>query len=121
MRRDPKLELERISRFLGESFEESAYDEAIEFASFERLQQKEVADFFGNQRLQPRDPANPDSFKVRRGKVGGYRDYLDDEGIAWVELQVTERLNPLYGYSANAARPIAAGIPLQHSASPPDR
>jgi len=117
LRLDPKPELERISRFLGESFEAAAYDDAIEFASFERLQQKERADFFGNQRLQPRDPDNPDSFKVRRGKVGGYRDYLDEDEVAWVEALVTEKLNPIYGYSANAARLIAAGIPLQHFAS----
>ena len=29
-------------------------------------------------RMKPGDKANPNSFKVRRAKVGGYRDYFDD-------------------------------------------
>jgi hypothetical protein len=98
LRRDPRPELERISRFLGESFEATAYEEAIEFASFERLQQKERANFFGNQRLQPRDPANPDSFKVRRGKVGGYLDYFNDREAASIAQLIAAELNPIYGY-----------------------
>lgn len=99
LHRDPKPQLRRVAEFIGESFDEAAYDEAIQFASFEQLQQKERDNFFGKRRLQPRDPDNPDSYKVRRGKVGGYRDDLDDEQIAWVEQQVTEQLDPLFGYS----------------------
>jgi hypothetical protein len=108
LRLDPKAQLQRIAQFMGESFEDDAYDDAIEFASFERLQEKERADFFGNQRLQPRDAANPDSFKVRRGKVGGYRDYLNDAEITWVEQQVSEKLHPLYGYSAQSGAMASA-------------
>jgi hypothetical protein len=112
LRLDPKAQLQRIAQFMGESFEDAAYDDAIEFASFERLQEKERADFFGNQRLQPRDAANPDSFKVRRGKVGGYRDYLNEAELAWVEQQVSGKLHPLYGYlapsGAMASAPTAA-------------
>lgn len=121
LRLDPKPQLQRISQFIGESFDEAAFDGAIEFASFERLQQKERADFFGNQRLRPRDAANPDSFKVRRGKVGGYRDYLDDEEIAWVELQVTEQLHPMYGYSAHSARPTKAMMTNANSSAAADQ
>ena len=29
--------------------------------------------------LQPRDPSNPNSFKVRRGKVDGWKDELDPQ------------------------------------------
>ena len=31
---------------------------------------------FDSKILQARDVADPESFKVRRGKVGGYTDYL---------------------------------------------
>jgi hypothetical protein len=97
---DPKPQLRRVAAFIGQSFEDAAYDEAIRFASFEQLQKKERENFFGNRRLQARDPDNPDSFKVRRGKIGGYRDYLDDEQIAWVEQLIAEKLDPVFGYSA---------------------
>jgi hypothetical protein len=103
LHRDPKSQLRRIAEFIGESFEECAYDEAIRFASFEQLQQKERENFFGTRRLQPRDPGNPDSFKVRRGKIGGYRDDLDADQVAWVEQQVADQLDPVFGYAADRA------------------
>lgn len=103
LRCDPKPQLRRIADFIGEQFDGAAYDEAIEFASFERLQLKEREDFFANRRLQPRDPGNIESFKVRRGKVGGYQDYFNDREVAWIEQQIAEQLNPIYGYAATAS------------------
>jgi hypothetical protein len=32
--------------------------------------------------MDPRDVRDPESFKVRRGKVGGYRKYLSVEDLA---------------------------------------
>jgi hypothetical protein len=113
LRVDPKPQLERIAGILGERFTDTAYHEAIAFASFERLQAMERADFFANQRLQPRNPANPDSFKVRRGKVGGYRDYLDDDQVAWVEQQVRESLHPIYGYSGQSGAESDEALPVK--------
>jgi len=49
-------------------------------------------------RMAPRDQDNPDSYKVRRAKVGGYRDYFDDEQIAAIDAMVADRLDPVYGY-----------------------
>ncbi|MFP3855447.1 MAG: sulfotransferase domain-containing protein [Anaerolineales bacterium] len=99
---DPKSQLCRITEFIGESFEEAAYDEAIHFASFEQLQKKERENFFGSRRLQARDLDNPESFKIRRGKIGGYRNELNEKQIAWVEQQVNEKLDAVFGYSSNA-------------------
>jgi hypothetical protein len=113
LRHDAKPHLKRIAQFMGEEFEEAAYDDAIDFASFERMQEKERADFFGNERLRPGDPDNPDSFKVRRGKIGGYRDYLSDEEVAWVEQEVRSRLHPMFGY----AQPLAGDNIITRSAS----
>jgi alcohol sulfotransferase len=48
--------------------------------------------------MAPRDQDNPDSYKVRRAKVGGYRDYFDDAQIAAIDALVSERLDPVYGY-----------------------
>lgn len=99
---DPKPQLCRIAEFIGESFDEASYDEAIHFASFEQLQKKERENFFGSRRLQARDLDNLESFKIRRGKIGGYRNELDDKQIAWVEQQVNDKLDPLFGYSTDA-------------------
>ena len=52
--------------------------------------------------MTPRDSANPDSYKVRRAKVGGYRDYFDDEQVARIDELVRSKLSPLYGYAGEA-------------------
>ena len=36
---------------------------------------------------------------MRRGKVGGWRDYVTDEQAAAIDAMVRERLNPVYGYT----------------------
>lgn len=103
LRASPVPELHRIAAFLGDHFEEQHFAEAADFASFDKLQEKERGDFFNNSRLQARDTSNPDSYKVRRGKAGGYRDYLSAEQLAWVDSEVLARLDPFYGYGQPAA------------------
>jgi hypothetical protein len=49
-------------------------------------------------RLDVRDPANPDSFKVGRAKVGGYRDYLTPEEVAAARSFLRANLAPRFGY-----------------------
>ena len=49
-------------------------------------------------RMMPTDRKNPDTYKVRRAKVGGYRDYFDDAQVARIEDLVRTRLSPTYGY-----------------------
>ena len=49
--------------------------------------------------MMPRVKDNPDSYKVRRAKVGGYRDYFNDEEVAAIDRQLAERLDGLFGYA----------------------
>jgi alcohol sulfotransferase len=46
---------------------------------------------------------------VRRGKVGGYRDYFDDEQVAAIDELMSRRAGPLFGYLADAPPTAAAG------------
>jgi hypothetical protein len=48
--------------------------------------------------MMPRDKDNPDSFKVRKGKVGGYRDYFTDEEVAAIDRRLAETLASLFNY-----------------------
>lgn len=109
MRARPEEALARIVAFLGAPFSEQQIAEAVEFASFENLKEKERTDYFKNSRLSPRDPADPDSFKVRRGKVGGYRDYFDGPERDRMEGFVRSRLSPCFGYGES---PGAASTPV---------
>ena len=96
---EPERTLGKLACFL--EVDSSAHDikDAVEFAALENLRQREAAGFFPTARLGPRQAGNPESFKVRKGKVGGYRDYFSPEHAARLEVFVRTQLAPGFGYS----------------------
>ncbi len=53
---------------------------------------------FESKILRAGDARDPESFKVRRGKIGGFQDYLssNDQEYAAAALQ---KLDPRFGYA----------------------
>jgi hypothetical protein len=102
LRADTEAELEKIVRFLGWEPNPDWIAESVQFASLENLRAKEKANHFSGSgsRMRSGDPDNPDSFKVRRAKVGGYKDYFSDAEVAELDAMVERDLSPLFGYSA---------------------
>jgi hypothetical protein len=49
-------------------------------------------------RMLAKDRSNPNSYKVRKAKVGGYRDYFDADQIQAMNRLVSERLDPVFAY-----------------------
>ena len=111
MRRDPEAELRRVVRFIDGSSEDAALQHAVAFASVENMRTMEQRKTFwlSGVRMMPGDRSNPDSFKVRRAKVGGARDYFDDEQVARIDEVVCSKLSPIYGYRDGGG--IAPGVP----------
>jgi len=70
---------------------------AVTFASFENLRKLETQGYFQDEILRPADPSDPNSYKVRKGKIGSYLEELDGGDIEYVE-QAIGRLDPLFGY-----------------------
>jgi hypothetical protein len=105
LRADPVAQLRRIAAFLGAPQDEDAVRGAVEYASVENMRKLESRRVFwlSGGRMKPGDRSNPDSFKVRRAKVGGYRDYFDDEQAARIDALVHEKLSPVFGYGAPQA------------------
>jgi Sulfotransferase domain len=84
---------------LGEpSPDANIFQEALEFSRFENMQKLEAAGAFDSNILHPGDVRDPESFKVRRGKVGGYREYLSIEDQQYAANALAE-LDPRFGYS----------------------
>jgi hypothetical protein len=48
--------------------------------------------------LEPGDPDDLDSFKTRRGVVGGWVDYLTGEDAVWATDYVRTHLDPRFGH-----------------------
>jgi hypothetical protein len=59
------------------------FDAALRFSEFGNMQKMEAAGSFDSKILQPRDLNDPESFNVRRGRIGGYADYLSPSDIAY--------------------------------------
>jgi Sulfotransferase domain len=110
MRAHPEQALGRILAFIGTPGSEDEIREAVAFASFENMRKMEANSTFwlSGGRMRPRDQTNPQSFKTRRGKVGGYRDYFDEREIAEIDRLVAEHLSPVFGYASEGAPPQAA-------------
>ena len=125
LRSAPEQALTRLMTFLGEDADPAMIHEAVEFASLENLRKMEAENYFwrSGSRMKAPDTANPDSYKVRKAKVGGYRDYFDDEQLAQIDAYVEENLKPGFGYTAaEAASQLGTenpglNAPLQEKAS----
>ncbi|MAT92016.1 MAG: sulfotransferase [Halioglobus sp.] len=99
MRADPAAVLARILAFTGSDVSAQQVEEAVEFAAYENMKKMEQESFFkgSGARVKAADKDNPQSYKVRKAKVGGYRDYFTDEQCAELDDLVAQ-LDPLFGY-----------------------
>lgn len=106
MRNDPQASMTRVARFLDIPASDNQIREAVAYAAYENMKQKESEQSFRSSgaRLTPGDKANPDSYKVRRAKVGGYRDYFDDTQLAEIDAMTYERLDPVFDYGKDDLR-----------------
>lgn len=112
LRRDTDRELRRLLAFLGvEGVADATVEEAVHFASFENMRKMETSGAVESGRLRPRDPNDPESFKTRRGKVGGFVDYLTPEEIEQVERRIRSGLDASFGYSEPRAGSGASSSP----------
>jgi hypothetical protein len=109
MRADPERELRRIVDFAGHVFDDADISDATVFASFENLKKIEIGNTFNTTRLRQGSSTDPDSSKVRRGKVGGYRDYFDKPVVEGLERIVANELDPVFGYGSRSASPGNSG------------
>jgi hypothetical protein len=85
--------------FIGQPSDPSLVAEVVDFASFESLQRKEREGFFDSDRLGQTRAGDPETGKVRQGRVGGYRDRLRPETVRALDRLVRDTLDPVYGYT----------------------
>jgi hypothetical protein len=104
MRAEPEKLFSELLRFLGIPVQEATVRRAVKDASFESMKTMEASgrgpryrssglDIFGGS-----DPANLESFHVRKGQVGGYREYLKPQASNYYENLIGPRMPLLYGY-----------------------
>ncbi|HEX8738718.1 MAG TPA: sulfotransferase domain-containing protein [Casimicrobiaceae bacterium] len=83
--------LARVLAFIGIEASDRAIASAVEYCRFDNLRRVEAAGRFSDAALVPGNAGDPESFKVRRGKIGGYRDYLSPGDIAFIDAAIAAR------------------------------
>ncbi len=98
LRASPAEYFRDLLALLGESAPDmTMFQEALAFSGFENMQKLEATGAFDSKILRPGDVRDPESFKVRRGKVGGYREYLSLEDQKYAADALAE-LDVRFGY-----------------------
>jgi len=101
LRADTKGQLARVLAFFGQKPTDAELEDAVNFASVDNMRRMELENAkkaSANRSLRPGDANDPSSFKVRRAKVGGWRDYVSEEQAADIDRMVRETLDPVFGY-----------------------
>jgi len=103
MRSDTKGTLNRVMEFINASPPDvEAVSGAVEYSSVENMRKLEEQNVFwlAGGRMKPGKKGDPNTYKVRRAKVGGYRDYFDAAEAAQIDEYVAKELSPAFGYDA---------------------
>jgi hypothetical protein len=97
LRADPDLTLCTIAGFLKiPGLTEDEIRQVVDEWSFEKMQRKERTGSLSTQKVQAQNPDDPESFKTRRGKAGGYVDYMDEGLIDRINAYLAQHLDPFY-------------------------
>jgi len=100
LKKDAFNELKNIITFLGiDGIEDAAIKESVEFASFDNMQKLEKEGFFKEKYgrgLTPGDKNDIESYKVRKGKIGGYSEYLSQNDMHYCKSIIYKMGNPFY-------------------------
>jgi hypothetical protein len=92
---DPEAVLRAIADFVGAEVGDDAIARVASENTFEKMRKREANGEYGRykKKLTPRDKEDSETYKVRRGKIGGYVDYLSPDDVAYCNAML-ER----YGY-----------------------
>lgn len=99
LKRDTFKYLRDILFFIGETnCDEVLLGETIEKGSFDSMRKMEQNGVMGGYGLRPGDKNDTESYKTRRGKIGGYKDYFAVQEVNFMNDYIKKNLNPNYGY-----------------------
>lgn len=101
LQRDTPGELDRIAQFLGlRDVAPATIDAAVAHGSFGSMRSREAARPADGTPLAAGRAGDPESFKSRRGRVGGYVEYLSPDDVDWLNRRIEAELDPFFGYGA---------------------
>jgi hypothetical protein len=107
LRAAPAPGFRELLQVLGEwPVQETILAKALEFSDFAHMKKLESAGAFDSKILRPGDAQDPESFKVRRGEIGGFQEYLSPNDQTFA-LHALKSLDRHFGYATS--HPILLG------------
>ncbi|WP_185819952.1 sulfotransferase domain-containing protein [Salibacterium salarium] len=98
LRENTYREIEKVLSFLRlDNVKKKTIKKAIEYCSFKNMRKLEKNNEFSSI-LKPMDPEDIESYKTRRGVVGGYKSYLNREEINYLNRKM-KKLSDFYNYN----------------------
>lgn len=83
---NPNKILIEVLQFLGiEKIENDIIEKSVKFASFNNMKEMEKENFFESKKLKPTDINDNETYKIRKGIIGGYSSYLDDRDLKYID------------------------------------
>lgn len=99
MHADCAEQLKRVLGFIGVvDVSSECIQSAVEYGQFENMRELERANAFNTKIFRPADPKDPESFKTRRGVVGGYSKYLSSGDIEYMNLSIRDKLSDVFEF-----------------------
>lgn len=89
--------------FLGLKPHEDYLRTAVEFAAFDKMKEYERVNLFNDEKMSLRGHVSLGA-KVREGRVGGYRDYLSEADIDYIDQRLRHLGNPFAEYSQSSVQ-----------------
>jgi len=91
LHRDAAGTLARVLAFVGIEASPAAIEAAVDYCRFDNLRRAEIEDRFDTDILRPARDGDPETYKVRKGRVGNFREYLSADDVAFIEAAVAAR------------------------------
>lgn len=92
---DIKNILIKCLKFIGfKKIDEVLLEESIKFSNINSMKKLEKKNYFHNPILKPSNIYDNESYKVRKGIIGGYKSYLSEDDISYINKITNEIGNP---------------------------
>lgn len=96
LHKNPTVVLKETLKFIGiKRPKKKLIEKAIRFSSFKNMKKMEKEDFFESRKLRPGNKEDEESYKVRKGKVHGYTEYLSDKDLDYINYKIKKIKCPM--------------------------
>lgn len=99
---DPLGNFRTLLEFIGIHIDQSALQQAVDESRFDKMKKMEVNGKFDDPWMKPGGKDMDKTMKIRKGKVGSYRDELSDEDIRYLDEYIQSHLSPFISYTDEA-------------------